>query len=58
MINEVLWTELFFENKSILIEEIQKFELELDKIKKALNEEDKQSLAELFIQSTKKRSGF
>lgn len=58
MINEVLWTELFFENKSILIEEIQKFEAELDKIKKALNEEDKQSLAELFIQSTKKRSGF
>ena len=58
MINEVLWTELFFENKSILIDEIQQFELELDKIKKALNENDKDALAKLFIQSTKKRSTF
>lgn len=58
MINEVLWTELFFENKSILIDEIQQFELELDKIKKALNENDKEALAKLFIQSTVKRSGF
>lgn len=58
MINEVLWTELFFENKTILIEEIQKFEEELDKIKTALNENNKETLANLFIQSTKKRSGF
>ncbi len=58
MINEVLWTELFFENKTILIEEIEKFESELDKIKQALNENDKDALAKMFIQSTKKRSGF
>lgn len=58
MINEVLWTELFFENKTILIEEIQKFERELDKIKEALNQNDKEALAKLFIQSTKKRSVF
>ncbi|MDX9808156.1 MAG: prephenate dehydrogenase [Acholeplasma sp.] len=58
MINEVLWTELFFENKTILIDEIEKFERELDKIKQALNDNDKVSLANLFIQSTKKRSGF
>lgn len=58
MINEILWTELFFENKVILIEEIEKFERELDKIKKALHDNDKDSLSKLFIQSTKKRSGF
>lgn len=58
MINENLWQELFFENKAVLIEEIKRFEQELDKIKNALMSEDKETLTELFIASTKKRSKF
>lgn len=58
MINETLWQELFFENKKVLIEEINRFETELDKIKRALVLEDCEALKELFILSTKKRSAF
>lgn len=58
MINEHLWQELFFENKKVLVEEINRFESELDKLKQALISEDKEMLIELFIASTKKRSGF
>lgn len=58
MINEELWTELFFENKEILMDEIAQFEIELEKIKQALHQNNKTALSQLFIQSTKKRSGF
>lgn len=58
MINEDLWQELFFENKVVLIEEISRFEQELDKIKEALISGDSQTLTQLFIASTKKRSQF
>ena len=56
MINEVLWTELFFENKEFLIENIDNFMNELSKIKSSLKNDDKESLKELFKKSTKIRS--
>ncbi len=56
MINEVLWSELFFENKKFLIENIDNFMNELSKIKDALNNNDSESLKELFRKSTKIRS--
>ncbi len=55
MINEKLWSELFFENKQFLLEKIESFENELNKLKKSLKNDDKEALEELFISSTKKR---
>ena len=54
-INEELWSELFLGNKDNLLRAINNFELELDIIKKAINENDKEKLKELFIKSTKRR---
>ncbi len=56
MINEVLWTELFFENKEFLIENIDNFMNELSKVKNALNENKPEELKKLFRKSTKIRS--
>lgn len=58
MINEDLWTELFFENKYYLLEEMDKFERAFDLIKDAIKREDKAALKALFIASTEKRGRF
>ena len=55
MINDKLWTELFFENKEFLIENIELFLNQLYKINDALKNNDPEALRELFIKSTKKR---
>ena len=55
-INDSLWSELFMENKDNLLAHIIEFESELDRIKKALNDEDKEALKEIFRSSTKIRS--
>lgn len=54
-INEDLWSELFLGNKENLLKSIESFECELDKIKDAIKDDDKESLKELFIKSTKRR---
>ncbi|NKF07514.1 prephenate dehydrogenase [Clostridium gasigenes] len=54
-INEYLWSELFLGNKSNLIKVIDEFEVELEKIKVALENNDNECLKELFIKSTKRR---
>ena len=56
MINEELWSELFLENKDFLLKHITNFEEELDKIKNAIKDNDKDKLKELFIKSSKKRN--
>lgn len=55
MINEVLWSELFLENKDFLLEHISSFEGELAKLKNCLATNDKEALKDLFIKSTKTR---
>jgi prephenate dehydrogenase len=55
MINESLWSELFLENKDNLLKHIISFEIELNEIKKALLNNDKNRLEELFRSSTKIR---
>jgi prephenate dehydrogenase len=55
MINEVMCTELFFENKEFLIENIDLFMNQLNKIKESLLNNDPDTLKELFINSTKIR---
>lgn len=55
MINEKLWSELFFDNKAALIKEIEKFQNELENVKKAISSENFNMLEERFISSRKKR---
>ncbi|NRT79085.1 prephenate dehydrogenase [Clostridium beijerinckii] len=54
-INEELWSELFLGNKENLLKSIENFEVELDKIKDAIEKDDKETLKEIFIKSTKRR---
>jgi len=54
-INEDLWSELFLGNKENLLKGIENFEIELDKIKHAIENDDKEALKEIFIKSTKRR---
>lgn len=54
-INEDLWSELFFENKENLLEAINSFLNELNKIKSALLNDDEKLLKELFIKSSRRR---
>lgn len=52
MINEKLWSELFLENKTELLNHIDNFEKELDVLKNALKTNDKEKLNKLFKHST------
>lgn len=54
-INEDLWSELFLGNKDNLLKSIEDFEIELDKIKYAIKNDDKEALKEIFRKSTKRR---
>ncbi|NRT74006.1 prephenate dehydrogenase [Clostridium beijerinckii] len=54
-INEDLWSELFLGNKENLLKSIENFEVELDKIKDAIKDDDKETLKAIFIKSTKRR---
>lgn len=54
-INEDLWSELFLGNKSNLINVIDEFAKELEKIKGCLIENDIDMLKKLFIKSSKRR---
>ncbi|MBR6072586.1 MAG: prephenate dehydrogenase [Acholeplasmatales bacterium] len=55
MINEVMWSELFFENKKYLLENINNFMSQLNKLKETLENNNPDGLKELFINSTKIR---
>ena len=52
MINENLWSELFFENKDNLLNYIDIFIKNMEKIKDALKNNDIESLKELMVSST------
>ncbi|WP_244834638.1 prephenate dehydrogenase [Clostridium sp. BJN0001] len=54
-INEDLWSELFIGNKDNLLNSIDNFEIELNKLKDAIKKDDKDALKKLFIKSTKRR---
>lgn len=54
-INEKLWTELFINNKEYLINKINDFEKELDRIKDSLINENKDTLNDMFKFATKIR---
>ena len=53
--NEKLWSLLFLGNKKNLLEAMNNFEAEFDKIKKYIEENDEKNLQKLFIKSTIRR---
>ena len=53
--NEKLWSLLFLKNKKNLLEAMNNFEAEFDKIKKCIEENDEKNLQKLFIKSTIRR---
>ena len=53
--NEKLWSLLFLGNKKNLLEAMNNFEAEFDKIKKCIEENDEKNLQKLFIKSTLRR---
>lgn len=57
-INENMWSELFFLNRDILIQEIDAFVKEIENLKTKLVEHDEEGLKKLFRQSTKRRKLF
>lgn len=54
-INENLWPQLFIGNKDNLLNSINNFEIELNKIKDAIQKDDTETLKKLFIESTNRR---
>jgi prephenate dehydrogenase len=57
-INEVMWTELFLENKNALLKKITDFEQELDKLKKLIKNNDKESIQAYLKNAKEKRRLF
>lgn len=57
-INDKLWSELFLENSDLLIQEIDRFSQELQKMRTALQQEDKETLCTMFRASTERRRLF
>ncbi|UJF16036.1 prephenate dehydrogenase [Jeotgalibaca sp. MA1X17-3] len=54
-INADLWSELFLNNRSALVQSIEQFELELDRLKETLEKNDEQELKKIFRKATKQR---
>ena len=57
-LNDKMWAELFLWNKENLINQIDQFDMALQTIKKAMEDDDRQKLEQLFQLSTKRREMF
>ena len=57
-INEKMWSELFLDNKEALLEEMELFQSQLEKIHTCLKNEDRQGLMDMMITSTERRKLF
>ncbi|MBQ3136985.1 MAG: prephenate dehydrogenase [Clostridia bacterium] len=57
-INEKMWSELFLDNKDALLEEMELFQSQLEKIHGYLKNEDRQGLMDMMITSTERRKLF
>lgn len=55
LINAPLWTELFISNKEKLVEHIDRFEQQLELMKKYIDSEDSQNLCNLLSDTREKR---
>lgn len=54
-INEDLWSELFLRNKKNLISKINDFEVQIDKLKLAIESDNEDELKKMFISSAERR---
>ncbi len=57
-INEKMWSELFLDNKEALLEEMELFQSQLEKMHGYLKNEDRQGLMDMMITSTERRKLF
>jgi prephenate dehydrogenase len=57
-INEVMWSELFLENKQALIDKINHFKDELDHVKDLIESNDKETLQTYLKIAKEKRKTF
>lgn len=57
-INETMWSELFLENKEALLDMINSFDFELQKIKDMISSNDQKNLKEYLRQAKEKRKTF
>ncbi len=57
-INEKMWSELFLDNKEALLEEMELFQSQLEKMHTCLKNEDRQGLMDMMITSTERRKMF
>ena len=57
-LNDKMWAELFLWNKENLINQIDQFDMALQAIKHAMEEDDREKLEKLFRLSTKRRELF
>lgn len=57
-INEVMWTELFLANKKPLLKQMEEFDAQFQKLKKAIENEDAESIKQIMIKSTQRRKEF
>lgn len=53
-INEKLWPELFIMNKDYLVEHIDNFKMQLDKLAKAIDDEDVETMEDMMVESKKR----
>lgn len=57
-INGKLWSELFIANKENLLKHIERFQVEIEKFRVAVENSDKDELLELFRKSKEKKDGY
>lgn len=57
-INEKMWSELFLDNKEALLEEMELFQSQLEKMHGYLKNEDREGLMDMMITSTERRKLF
>lgn len=57
-INEKMWSELFLANKEALLEEMELFQTQLEKLHNYLKCDDRQGLMDMMITSTERRKLF
>ncbi len=57
-INETMWSELFLENREVLLKEIDAFSDTLGRLREQLQQQNGEGLKEMFRTSTARRSAF
>ncbi len=57
-INDLMWSELFMLNKDALLEQMDRFSAEFEKMRKYLTENDRESMRQMMRTSTERRKLF